>query len=104
MTFFQPGAQPEDRSQSCPICGAGQPSSPRFPDYVCADCVDRAVDEEGRPIEIFNESALGGVEVRLRDSGGRLHTRICQIDGRRCEIWEGRFGGIVVRPAGVKGE
>lgn len=98
MTFFQPGAEPDDHSQKCPICGAGQPASARFPRYVCEECVEIARDAEGRRVEFFNEGPFGGVVVRVMETEEELAEHKCWIDGRECSVMEGKFGGIVVQP------
>lgn len=99
MTFFQPNAGPD---RPCPICGTPRPHSARYPNHVCATCVERAVDGDGRPLEFFNPELLGGFAAAYRGTGERLSTprdeQECRIDGVRCLAREARFGGIVVQP------
>jgi ADP-ribosyl-[dinitrogen reductase] hydrolase len=99
MTFFQPNAGPD---RPCPICGTPRPHSPRYPNHVCATCVERAVDGDGRPLEFFNPELLGGFAAAYRGTGERLSTprdeQECRIDGVRCLAREAHFGGIVVEP------
>lgn len=100
MTFFQPNPGPDRR---CPICGTPRPHSPRYPEHVCAACVDRAVDDAGRRLSFFNPNLLGGFAVAYTDTGQVIHAAgdayACIIDGVRCVAREARFGGIVVQPA-----
>ena len=86
-------------SHTCPICGAtGLRYSPRYPDYVCRDCVTRAVSAEGRLLSFSNVSLSGGFLARHRDDGTTHDSHVCFIDGHRCWADEARFGGIVVQP------
>jgi hypothetical protein len=99
LTFFQPNPGPD---APCPICGAPRPHSPRYPDHVCATCVDRAVDDVGRRLSFFNLTLTGGFGAAFAETGERLETprdaQTCFIDGVRCVAREARFGGIVVQP------
>jgi hypothetical protein len=98
LTFFQPGAQPGDTSQRCPICGKGVPESPRYPDYVCDDCYVTATDNNGRKLDFYNTNVLGGYEALFPDTGEPYHSHVCYIRGVECYADEARFGGIVIRP------
>ena len=99
LTFFQPNPGPD---APCPICGEPRPHSPRYPDAVCAACVERAEDGAGRPLTFFNATLLGGFEAAYGDTGARLEpggdAQTCLIDGVPCVAREARFGGIVVQP------
>lgn len=95
LSFFQPNAGPD---APCPLCGSPRPHSERYPDHVCADCVERAVDETGRALTFFNLGFGGGFGARYRDTGEPRTSHACWIDGARCRADEARFGGIVVRP------
>ena len=81
---------------SCPICGAVIVFNPRYPRAVCQDCVGRACDAEGRPLEFFNTGFGGGFQAVHREGGREHEGHECFIDGRRCRADEARFGGIVV--------
>ena len=50
------------------------PHSVRYPDHVCAACVERATDGDGRGLEFFNPDLLGGFAAAYRDTGERLAT------------------------------
>ncbi len=87
---------------SCPICGAEQPAVPRYPGYLCRECVGRAATEDGRPLSLVNTSVSGGFTARYADSGELAEeesiTHIVYVDGVRCRADEARLGGIVVQP------
>jgi hypothetical protein len=105
LTFFEPSPGPD---RPCPICGAPRPHSVRYPDHVCAACVERATDEGGRGLTFFNSDLLGGFAAAYRDTGDRLATprddQACRIDGVPCVAREAHFGGIVVQPMPRSGE
>jgi hypothetical protein len=90
-------------SQLCPRCAAEVPTSERYPDRLCADCVSRAVDADGRPLLFYNVSFSGGFRAVFADDQtdadvvSREH--LVFVDGVRCWADEARFGGIVLRPA-----
>lgn len=87
---------------ACPICGREQPGLPRYPDYLCRDCVSRASTEDGRRLVLVNTSAAGGFAARYADSGELCEevtvTHVVYVDGVRCWADESRVGGIVVQP------
>lgn len=87
---------------SCPVCGAEQPALPRYPDYLCRDCVARATTDGGRRLVLVNTSVSGGFAARYADSEELCEevtvTHIVYVDGRRCWADEARMGGIVVQP------
>lgn len=88
---------------TCPICGREQPPLPRYPDYLCRDCVARAATADGRRLTLTNTSEAGGFAARYADSGElaaeETVTHVVYVDGVRCRADEGRVGGVVVRPA-----
>lgn len=95
ISFFQPNPGPD---APCPICGDPRPHSERYPDHVCADCVERATDATGRSLRFSNVDLGGGFVAHYSDTGAVCESRICFIKGVRCQADEARFGGIVVRP------
>ena len=99
LTFFQPNPGPD---APCPVCGEPRPHSPRYPDAVCAACVERAVDADGRPLAFHNATLTGGFAAAYRDTREPAPTpddeMTCWIDGVRCRAREAYFGGIVVLP------
>ncbi len=82
----------------CPICGTALPAMVRYPNYVCGDCVSRAVSESGRPVGFTNESISGGILAFYPDTGDPYASSRCWIDGMACEAREAKFGGIVLQP------
>jgi hypothetical protein len=104
MTFFSPGARADDVSQNCPICGTGQPADPRYPNYLCSDCVARAVDEGGRPLRFGNTGIGGGFVASYPGGETKRDSHLCFVDGVTCWADEARFGGIVVQPYGEHDE
>jgi hypothetical protein len=66
---------------------------------VCGACVQRACDEEGRPLCFYNVSLSGGFVARYADSGADRESHACYINGVRCRADEGHMGGIVVQVA-----
>ena len=98
MTFFEPGASAEDVSQRCPVCGKGQPASPRYPRYLCAGCVAQATDAGGRPLVFCNAGLGGGFAAIYSDTDEHYDSQDCYVQGVHCWADEARFGGIVVQP------
>lgn len=82
--------------QQCPICGDQVRPEPRYPRYVCAACVERAVSLNGRPVEFFESAGLGDYAARYARTGEDYGEHDCLIDGVRCRADVARFGGIVV--------
>lgn len=74
------------------------PTNPRYPTAVCPACVERAVDEHGRPLRFYNHSLSGDFQAVYADSGEERAGHECWIDGVWCWAGEARLGGIVVHP------
>ena len=87
-------------TQKCPICLAEVPFRGRYPKYVCAMCMAKAVDENNRPLSFYNESASGGFVAEYADTGAARQSHICYIDGIKCLADEAHFGGIVIQTYG----
>jgi len=85
--------------KACPICGERMAFNPRYPRQVCRVCVERACDEEGRPLRFYNTSLSGGFLARYADSGKDRNSHVCFIDGVRCWADETHMGGIAVQVA-----
>jgi hypothetical protein len=87
---------------ACPICGREQPALPRYPDYLCRECVARASTQDGRRLVLVNTSSAGGFAARYADTGELCEeatvTHVVYVDGVRCWADESRVGGIVVQP------
>ncbi|WP_240614526.1 hypothetical protein [Herpetosiphon llansteffanensis] len=70
---------------------------PRYPRYVCADCVALATDQHGCGVQFFNTGVLGtGCAGSYRADQSRYASNLCWINGQRCAAREARFGGIVI--------
>jgi len=98
MTFFQAGGDQSETTQQCPVCGAEQPPSPRYPRYLCPECVVLASDEAGRRLQFSNVDFGGGFQAVYADTGDLHPSHVCFVRGVRCHADEARFGGIVVQP------
>ena len=92
-----PTNEPQAKSYQCPICSTPLLHKPRYPRYVCSDCVKRASTAQGRKLTFSNLSFSGGFEARFADTDRRYPQHECFIDGIRCWADEARFGGIVVQ-------
>lgn len=89
----------EVKKQFCPICKTKVKPFPRYPKYLCPDCVKKAVSEGGRPLQFFNTMILGtGCKGVYADTNEDYNSEICFIDNKKCSAQEGRFGGIVIQP------
>lgn len=104
MTYYCPGAKADDVSQPCPICGAGQPADPRYPNYLCSECVAAAVDENGRALTFSNVGIGGGFVAGYAGTNETRDSHTCFVKGVTCWADEARFGGIVVQPYGEHDE
>ena len=80
----------------CPICHSTFPANPRYPNYVCPTCADKATDAAGRKLEFYNTAAFGGFEAVYADTRETYPSNVCFIDGVQCWADEARFGGIVI--------
>ena len=85
-------------AQYCPICNKEVTPNPRYPNYRCGECADKAADIEGRKLEFYNASLLGtGYVARYADTLEPYESNICYIDQLKCWADEARFGGIVIQ-------
>jgi len=89
---------PGAKHHPCPICGSPISTNPRYPTAVCPACVERAVDERGRPLRFYNRSLSGGFQAVYADTGEERAGHECWIDDVRCWAGEAHLGGIVVYP------
>ena len=87
---------------TCPICHTSVQINPRYPNYLCSGCCDRAVDAQGRRLEFYNASLSGGFEARFKHDGSPAPevTENHTIYVGFLKVWadEARFGGIVLTP------
>lgn len=84
--------------QFCPLCGNKVYPSVRYRNYLCVDCVKRAVDENGRGLSFDNEAVSGGLVITYRDTREARENPMCWVDGQQCEAREAHMGGIVLLP------
>ena len=74
--------------QHCPICQAATEPNPRYPRYVCRDCLSGGV-------------VVGGATVPVRDLDVYFNAFVeCEVAGVLCRAQEARFGGVVIEPVG----
>ena len=92
----------EEREHYCPGCGKPQRIFLRYPWYFCQDCLDEAVDGDGRRLVFGNVSFSGGLSWGYADDPDMRDDRavegICLIRGRPVTVGEARFGGVVAEP------
>lgn len=84
----------------CPGCGAAQRSIPRYPWYICKDCLGLARDGRGRALEFGNASVSGGLVWRAAGQQDWQEATyvLCLIHDRPVLVHEARFGGVVAEP------
>lgn len=91
------------KAQSCPVCSASVSASPRYPNYLCGKCADKAVDASGKALDFFNQSMGGGFEARFKNDGSIAadvtENHIVYVEGTRVRADEAYFGGIVLVPS-----
>jgi hypothetical protein len=80
----------------CPICRERLVFYSRYPNYICSRCAKKATDKEGRPLRFYNEGIHGGFIASYADTGERIDTHTCYIDGIECYADEAYLGGIVI--------
>lgn len=85
--------------QACPICAQPTTYSRRYPNHICSECIDSAVDASGRAVKVCNAKALGyGVKVVVSATDEDLGEVNVFIQGHECVPREAYFGGIVIQP------
>jgi hypothetical protein len=88
----------------CPICAGPGRGSTRYPAALCESCQASVLDENGNPVQLFNEGFSGGLEISM--SNERLRSPEAEdlplyANGIECRAREHRFGGVVVQPVEV---
>lgn len=101
-TVLMPYREREQPHGTCPVCHTSVSISPRYPNYLCRWCCDRAVDAQGRPLKFYNASASGGFEAQFKHDGSPA-TEVTEnhtVYVGFLKVWadEARFGGIVLTP------
>ncbi len=83
--------------QLCPICLNKTGFSHRYPKQICKDCIDKTTDENGKPIEFFNDGMFGqGLKGKYKNVEREYSSNICYVNGIPCKAAERHFGGIVI--------
>ncbi len=85
------------KNSLCPICQCSVPFDPRYPKAVCAACIRKAVDPQGRRVVFFNTDLGGGLTGRYEDDGSEYASNRCLIDGFVCQAEERHMGGVVIQ-------
>lgn len=90
------------QSSSCPVCKTSVPANPRYPNYLCWSCHDKATDAQGRRVTFHTSSTGGGFEARFQDDGSlagevtRSHT--VYVGALKAWADKNHKGGIVLTP------
>lgn len=77
------------------------PQSDRYPEYLCGDCEDRAVDADGARVIGYNRTLTGGFVLHWPDGEHpplECSSALVWVDGREWEWREAYFGGTLVTP------
>ena len=100
-------------TQHCPICNDKVLESPRSPRYLCNDCVERAVDVNGRAVGFYDRDSGAGLKLRFKDKTPpdraspdvEINTPSATgyphiwVEGVECEARVADFDGVVVQTA-----
>lgn len=87
------------KQQHCSACNRYVQHSTRYPNYACAKCVSKAVDENGEAISFFNITEDGhGCQGKLMASSQLTRSKTCFIKGIKFKADEAYLGGIVLLP------
>lgn len=88
--------------QYCPNCEQEVDYNPRYPKSLCRRCKELTTDQEGRPVEYFNE-AFGGYGCAGFYKGTKQKEKYesdtCFIGSAAYKAQEAKFGGIVINKA-----
>lgn len=88
------------QQQHCPACNRYVQHLTRYPNYACAKCVSKAVDDKGRAISFFNVTMDGhGCQGMLVETKELVKSNVCFIKGSRFEAEEAYLGGVVLLPS-----
>ncbi len=83
--------------QVCPNCMSKVRFYPRYPAYICRNCVSQLTDKNGRMVAYYNTSISGGCEGKYVNSDEEYDSPICYIGEKKFYATDARFGGIVVQ-------
>lgn len=103
MNISARGRNTEGNAFWCPICNGPSNGSARYPNAICADCREQAVDEVGNEVVFYNATPGGTGLVRVIHTGelnGKVRDECgdCWVRGVPCFAQEHRFGGVVIQP------
>ena len=84
------------KDHNCPICQKELESVPRYPNYLCSDCVKKAKDKDGRALGFSNIGMSGGFQAHYKDSDEEYKSHQCFVEGVECYANEAKFGGVVL--------
>jgi DNA-directed RNA polymerase subunit RPC12/RpoP len=89
-----------DKTQKCSNCGTEVDYFPRYPSYLCFECMEKVTDKDGRPLEFDNTELMGaGCQGYYLDVSPteKYNSDTCYIDGVEYYAQEMKFGGIVIQ-------
>ncbi|MFT4094058.1 MAG: hypothetical protein QM640_10490 [Niabella sp.] len=82
----------------CFVCKKSIPYSPRYPERLCDDCMQKAVNNKGEKLSFYNEAVSGGCKSYNHTTQTYGHEHTCFVNGYECHADEAHMGGIVIRP------
>ena len=88
----------DNKVQICPICKNSVFIMDRYPNYICANCVEKygTYTQDGKKIIFSNRTLFGGFKSIVDGHDTEIHT--CYVNNIKCYADEARFGGIVIQP------
>lgn len=85
--------------QICPICKRYVKHSSRYPNYVCRQCIQLAIDKKGKLVHYFNTEFSGhGCAGAYVKTGKPYNSNLCYIKDVECKVEEAYLGAIVIEP------
>ncbi|WP_293302504.1 hypothetical protein [Pedobacter sp. UBA4863] len=84
--------------QYCPICSRYVKASTRYPNYICLNCQELAVDDNEQKVAYHNTTDDGhgceGIVIATKEKTSNT----CFIKGVKVKVEEAYLGGIVFLP------
>jgi hypothetical protein len=90
---------PPSKTQPCAICSKPVPYTPRYPRYVCRECIARACSADGRPLRFIISPVTGAFAAAYADTDEPYPGHDCSIDGIHCVADEDYYRDVVVQVA-----
>jgi predicted RNA-binding Zn-ribbon protein involved in translation (DUF1610 family) len=92
-------------TKPCSNCLKEVPPNPRYPKYICKDCLNKEIrDENGILVKFCNKDIGGGLVVIYYDDNQQIIREDysfskfeCYLDGKPFIASEAKFGGIVIQ-------